>query len=103
MDDGLIELSAAIADLRKQLMQAQRDGRAEEIEFTIGKVEVEFALEAKRTTTGSIGVKLWVLTADGKGERASGATHKVKLEMVPKARNGSDFRVSGRVDEPRPK
>jgi hypothetical protein len=100
MDDGSIELSAAIADLRRQLIQARRDGETEEIEFEIGKVEVEFALEAKRTTGGGISLKVWVFGADGKTEKASGATHKVKLEMFPKGKGGSDFRVSGKVNEP---
>lgn len=100
MDDGLIELSAAIADLRKQLTKARRDGQAEEIEFAIGKVEVEFALEAKRTTGGGVSLKVWAFGADGKVEKASGATHKVKLEMFPKSKDGSDFRVAGTVSDP---
>jgi Trypsin-co-occurring domain 2 len=100
MDDELIELSTAIADLRKQLIKAQQDGQAEEIEFAINKVEVEIALEAKRTRGGGISFKVWVLGADGKTEKASGATHKVKLEMVPRNKDGSDFRVSGTVNEP---
>lgn len=104
--DGWVELSDAIGVVREQLVAAQTDGRqtvvGQVLTFAVGKVSIEFAGEVKRVAGGSGGVKFWVVTADGKGERTSSASHKVTVELVPQTPQGESFVVADDVDAPPP-
>jgi hypothetical protein len=103
-EDGLVELSDAIEVVREQLVTAQLAGQrivaGQVLTFVVGKVEVEFAGEVKKVAGVGGGVKFWVVSADGKAERSSGSTHKVKIELIPQAADGTSFTVAGGVDEP---
>lgn len=102
--DGLVELSGAIGLVREQLVAAQLAGRrvvaGRVLTFAVGKVVLEFTGEIKTTVGGGGGVKFWVLTADAKAERASGAGHKVSIELIPQGPDGQSFIVADGVDTP---
>ncbi len=101
-EDGLVELADAIGLVRQQLVTAQLQGRqvvaGRVVVFTVGKVTIEFSGEVKNTTGVGGGLKFWVLTADGKAERGSGASHKVTIELVPQKPDGTSFVVADGVD-----
>jgi hypothetical protein len=103
-DEGLVELSDAIGVVREQLVAAQAAGQRVEagqgLTFTVGKVSIEFSGEVKKATSGGGGLKFWVLTAEAKAERSSGATHKVSIELIPQTREGESFIVADSVDAP---
>lgn len=99
-DDNLVELAAAIEAVREQLIAAQRAGVSRPLSFRVGEVEIEFTGEVKRVAGGGVGVKFWVVSADGKAERSSGSTHKVKIRLVPQGRDGTSFTVTGGVAQP---
>lgn len=99
-DDDLVELAAAIEAVREQLIAAQRAGVGQSLSFTVGEVEIEFVGEVKRVAGGGVGLKFWVISADGKAERSSGSTHKVKIKLVPLGRDGKPFRVASGVVKP---
>ena len=105
-EDGLVELSDAIGVVREQLIAAQTVSRrtvaGRPLTFAVGKVSIEFAGEVKRAAGGSGGVKFWVVTADAKTERTSGASHKVTVELVPQTPDGASFVVADDVDAPPP-
>ena len=104
--DGLIELSEAIGVVREQLVAAQLAGRrvvaGRVLTFRVGKVVLEFTGELKKTVGGSGGVKFWVLSADAKAERSTGATHKVTVELIPQGPDGESFVVADDLDAPPP-
>ena len=104
--DGLIELSEAIGVVREQLVAAQLAGRrvvaGRVLTFAVGKVGLEFTGELKKTVGGSGGVKFWVLSADAKAERSTGATHKVTVELLPQGPDGESFVVADNLDAPPP-
>jgi hypothetical protein len=103
-DDGLVELSDAIGAVREQLVAAQLAGRrvvaGQVLTFAVDRVEIEFSGEVKKTEGGGGGVKFWVLTADAKAERSSGAAHKVTIELIPQTSDGKSFLVADGVDAP---
>lgn len=99
-----MELSEAIEVVREQLIKAQKAGRASEtagdLVFGVGKVSVEFTGEVTKTVGVGGGVKFWVVNAEAKGERASGTTQKVTVELTPQSPDGTSFRVADGVAAP---
>lgn len=89
------ELAAAIDALRGQLLAAQKAGEGKSVSFGVGKVEVEFTVEAKTTDGGGVGVKFWVLNANTKIDHSSRATHKVMVELIPTGADGQRLKVAG--------
>jgi hypothetical protein len=70
--------------------------------FVVGKVSIEFSGEVKRTAEGGGGVKFWVVTADAKVGRSTGAAHKVTIELIPQTPEGKSFIVTEDTDTPPP-
>lgn len=105
-EDGLVELSDAIEVVREQLIAAQLAGRrvvaGRVLTFAVGKVSIEFSGEVKKVDGVGGGVKFWVVTADAKAERSTGATHKVTVELTPQAVDGKSFIVADDVNAPPP-
>lgn len=96
-DDQPIELAKAIDAIRDELVTASTRAAGKELTFSVGKVEVEFAVEAKTAGSADATVKFWVVGGGVKGERSSTTGHKVKIELVPQ--QGS-LRVSGSSPQP---
>lgn len=47
-------------------------------------------------------MKFWVLTADAKADRATGAGHRVSIELLPQGPDGETFRVADAPDSSPP-
>lgn len=104
VEDGLVELSDAIAVVREQLVAAQLAGRqvvaGQVVQFAVGKVTIEFSGDVKKVAGGGGGVKFLVFSADAKLEHTAGAGHKVTVELVPQRPDGTSFVVADGVDGP---
>jgi Family of unknown function (DUF5995)/Trypsin-co-occurring domain 2 len=99
MDDTTVgSLSDAIAAVRAELEKALKEGQDQEIQFTVGPVEIEFEVELIKETQGSIGIK--VLS----GQRSAGNTrsHRVKTTLQPVTRDEKNLKVAGRDTQPAP-
>lgn len=103
-EDGFVELSTAIGVVREQLIAAQAAGQqsvaGQDLKFAVGKVVMEFTGEVRKTAGGSGGFKFWVVTAEAKGERTSGASHKVTVELIPQTVEGASFVINDELDAP---
>jgi len=103
----VVELSDAIGVVREQLVAAQLAGRrvvaGRVLTFGVGKVSVEFSGELRTVRGGGGGVKFWVLSADAKAERTTGAGHKVTVELIPRGPDGETFVIADDIDRPPPK
>ena len=99
-----MELAEAIEAVREQLIKAQDAGRtsgaADNVVFEVGTVSVEFTGEVTRTVGASGGIKFWVVNSEAKGERASGTTQKVTIELTPQYPDGESYRVNDDVNAP---
>ncbi len=99
-DEQPIELAKAIDAVRDELVAASTRAAGKELTFSVGKVEVEFSVEAKTVDSADASVKFWVVGAGVKGERSSTTAHKVRIELEPQQRS---LRVSGSSSEPPPR
>lgn len=93
--DGQYELADAIEAVRVQLAKAQEDGRKSDVRFTVGSVEVEFAVDLTKTAGGGVSVTVpGIVSLGGKGERAWGESHRVKMVLNPLGVGGRPFEVA---------
>lgn len=99
MEHEWMELSEAIRVLREQLLIAKAAGENSGVSFSVGKVEVELGLEARRTAGGGGKLQFGVFGLEGRGESASGTTHRLRLELLPKDDEGETLEIKGRVQE----
>ncbi|MGK3206582.1 trypco2 family protein [Amycolatopsis sp. MEPSY49] len=95
-----IELADAVASVRDELMTAAARGAGSDVEFVVGPIELEFAVEMRRDVKAKAGFKAWLVSADIEAGVARGRTHKVKLTLTPKKPGGGDLLVAG--DQARP-
>jgi hypothetical protein len=96
-----IGLAEAIDQVRKELIEAQLKGKKESLQFRMGEVKLEFAVELAREGGGEAGVKLWVVNVGAKGTVTSTKTHTVTVTMSPQTIGASgeweDARVADAV------
>jgi hypothetical protein len=85
MDEPTVGLADAIRSLRTELAQTMQDGAGQGLRFRVQPVELEFELAVTATTGGGGGVRFWVISAEGKLDRSSTATHRIRLSLAPVA------------------
>jgi hypothetical protein len=82
-DDAQIPLSSAIRALRRELVDAVKEGEEQEVKFALGPIELELQVEVSSTGGGEAEIKFWVISLGGKGERTSGRTQTVRISLTP--------------------
>lgn len=90
-----IELADAVASVRDQLLEAVSRGAGSAVEFAVGPIELEFAVELRKDAKAKTGFKAWVVSADADAAVAWGRTHKVKMTLTPRKPGGGDLVVTG--------
>lgn len=92
---GWPSLAHTIAAVRRDLAEAMLEGQDKSIQFRTGPVELELEVGVTNTGGGEAGVRLYVVTLSGKGEREKTTTQRVKLTLQPiDIATGSDLTVS---------
>jgi hypothetical protein len=92
-----IELADAVASVRDELVDAAARGVGAEVEFVVGPIELEFAVELRADAKAKLGFKAWVLSADAEAGVARGHTHTVKVTLTPRQAGGGDLLVAGKT------
>jgi hypothetical protein len=91
MADAPILLSELIAELRRELAEAQVKGQGLQPRLRIEEAEIELQVVITREDNTGIGVKFWVLNADLKDKSIDATTQKIKLKLKPSDADGGDF------------
>lgn len=95
-------LAEAVGAVRAELQTAMAEGKDQELRFTAGPVEMEFAVDIRRD--GEARVKVFVLpwTAEAQGAVSQGTTHRLKIVLQPVDSAGADAIISAdSPDRPR--
>ena len=82
-DDAQIPLSGVIRALRRELVEAVREGKEQEVKFALGSIELELQVQVESTGGGDAGIRFWVISFGGKAERTSGRTQTVRISLTP--------------------
>lgn len=94
-----VELNKAIAALRVELGKAVILGEKETIKFEVPEVEMEFQVTVEESNQTNGGVKFWVVEMGGTmGEKVS-TTHKLKVKLKPKLKDGGSVDIGGEARE----
>lgn len=86
--------------MRDELLGAAARGAGSELEFVVGPIELEFAVELRQDAKVKTGFKAWVVSADAEAGLARARTHKVKMTLTPRRPDGTDLLVAGDRDRP---
>ncbi len=78
-----IPLPEMLAQLRKDLLQTQEEGKGSDLKFQIEDIEIELQIVTTREAGGGGGVKFWVYDASAKVNAAEAKTQKLKLKLRP--------------------
>ena len=89
-----IELGDAVAALRDELLGAVDRATTAEVEFVVGPIELEFAVELKMDAKVKTGFKAWVVSADAEAGASRTTKHKVSVTLTPRRPGGGDLLVS---------
>ena len=93
MADSRIPLSDLIADLRRELAEAQAKGQGREPRLRVEEAEIELQVAVTREGGGKTGVKFWVINAEAQGKLANATTQKIRLKLKPTGAGGEDFEM----------
>jgi hypothetical protein len=74
-------------------MEAVRESKDEEMHFALGPIELELQVEVSSSGGGEAGIKFWVLSLGGKGERSSDSTQTLRLKLTPVLSSAADADV----------
>lgn len=81
--DARIELADAISTLREQLTSAMQRGTGQQLQFSVGPVELEFHTEIGREGGGSGKVRFWVIEAGADAKVSATSTQVLKIRLEP--------------------
>lgn len=93
-DEDWFDLSAVIRELRAQLNQAMAEGQGDAIQFELGPVELEFAVDVRRGRDLESGLRIGVLSLGAKGSRSTATTNRMKLVLHPQDSAGDPARIA---------
>jgi Trypsin-co-occurring domain 2 len=94
-DDSGTSLADAITAVRRNLIRAQKEGEGEEVRFTVGTIEMEFAVDVSKKAGAGISVNvLNLISLGGKGDRSRAETNRVKIVLNPHTIGGEPFEVA---------
>jgi hypothetical protein len=83
MTDGWVPLAKAVRVLRSELVDAVEAADGEDLQFTMGPVELEFELGVTNEGGTEGGVRFWVVSLGARGSRSKARHHRVKFTLTP--------------------
>lgn len=98
-DEVWVGLAEAVRGVRAELQTAMTAGRGEPLQFEVGPVELEFAVDVRKERAGDTTAKVFVLSLGGKMSRATADSHRLKITLQPTDAQGNPAKVSSQVDE----
>lgn len=89
-----LELAAAVASVRDELLKAASAAADQDVRFEVGDITMEFSVEMRKDAKAKFGFTAWVVTADAEGSLARSEVHKVTVTLRPHLKGGKPIEVS---------
>jgi hypothetical protein len=83
MPEGDVPLAELIKELRRELIEAIREGAGSELQFSLGPVDLDLEVQLTREGGGGGGIRFWVLSAEGSAKAGSARTQRIHLVLNP--------------------
>ncbi|MGW6980508.1 trypco2 family protein [Streptomyces sp. NPDC054932] len=97
---GEIGLADAVAAIREELQTATANGAGQELQFTVGPVNLEFTVVLRTDATVKSGFRAWVVSADAEAGLGRERTQHIALTLTPHTADGRDISVRGSWGRP---
>lgn len=81
--DGSLELADAVELVRQHLQKAEQAGQDGWMQFEVGPIELEFAVELRNSTDLKAGAKFYVIDASAGKSIGETRIHRLKLTLNP--------------------
>ena len=78
-----IPLSEMLAQLRKELVQAQWEGEDSNLKFLIEDIEIELQIATTKGADGGGGVQFWVYNAEAQVDVSEAKPQTLKCKLKP--------------------
>ncbi len=88
-------LSQVLIQLRKDLLEAQKEGEGKDLRFLVQDAEVELQVVATTETKGGAGVRVWVLSAEGGGKVGETVTQTLRLKLSAVGKDDKPSKIGG--------
>ncbi len=89
-----LALADVLAQLRKQLAEAERKAAGDHLQLTVREIEVELQVVTTYEGEGKVGFKVWLIEGEAAGGVNREHGHTIRLKLDPKS-GGGDLNVSG--------
>jgi Trypsin-co-occurring domain 2 len=90
-----LELATAVQVVRDELLAAAARGAGQAVQFEVGPIEMEFAVEIRMDASAKAGFRAWVISADIGGSAGRTSEHRVTITLTPKdAKTGRSLLIS---------
>lgn len=96
-DEPWVGLADAVRGVREELQAAMAEGRGQELQFEVGPVELEFAVDVRKEAGAEAKARVYVVSLGAKGSAAAATTHRMKLTLQPQDVHGDPTKVSTTV------
>ncbi|GGS89744.1 trypco2 family protein [Nonomuraea spiralis] len=88
-----IELASVLRALREELARSVKESEGEAVRFRLEKINLEAQIAVTKGQEGGLGLKLWVLSGDGKRSSQTVSTQLLKLELSAETADGGYVRT----------
>ena len=78
-----IGLAEMLVELRRELLDAQRQAAEQKLQFKVEDIEVELKVGTTRKGTGKGSVKFWVAEVGGEASKEMQSLQTIRLKMKP--------------------
>lgn len=95
-----IPLAQMIVDLRRELLQAQKQAEDQDLRFRVEDIELEVQFTVGKEAEAKGGVKFWVYNVDAGGKVAAETVQKLRLKLAPVTASGGDLHVGDQDHRP---
>jgi len=99
--ENLLSLRDFISGLRAELQAAHQDALTSDApdapRFTVGPVNVEFSVTAKKDVSANGGVRFYVFELGASGSVSSESVQRVSLVLTPRTKDNQDYQAADAV------
>jgi hypothetical protein len=93
--DEAIPLAKLVAALRQELTIAATHAEDQDIQFTLGDIELDLNVGVTWEKSAQGGVQFWVFSLGGSGDHTNTTTHNIHLTLHPHSPGRTSLDISG--------
>lgn len=95
-----IELAEFIGHMHDEMDKAQQAGKDKNLQFEVGPIEVELAVQSQKEAHAGGGVRFYLVSVGADGKVADASIQRIKLTLKPSVRADANAAVPAESERP---